>query len=126
MTTVIPPPPAARRGAARATSRYTAAMRLRPLLLLIAAVAPAAAAPRTPAGDAAGGATRAAAAERRCDGQPLTLDEAVELVRRRFDARVLRAEETREGEQTVYRIRLLAADGRVFDVRVSARTGQVE
>jgi uncharacterized membrane protein YkoI len=60
------------------------------------------------------------------DGQPLTLDEAVELVKHRFDARVVRAEETKEGDEVYYRIRLLAIDGRVFSVRVSARTGRVE
>ncbi|MBS0396394.1 MAG: PepSY domain-containing protein, partial [Proteobacteria bacterium] len=56
----------------------------------------------------------------------LTLDAAVDLVQRRFEARAVRAEETREGEAVIYRIRLLAADGRVFTVRVNARTGQVE
>jgi uncharacterized membrane protein YkoI len=60
------------------------------------------------------------------DGAPLTLDAAVELVKHRFDARVVRAEETKEGEEVYYRIRLLAEDGRVFTVRVSARTGRVE
>ncbi len=60
------------------------------------------------------------------DGPPLTLDAAVELVKHRFDARVVRAEQSREGDEVFYRIRLLAADGRVFTVRVSARTGRVE
>ncbi|MBS0374981.1 MAG: PepSY domain-containing protein [Proteobacteria bacterium] len=56
----------------------------------------------------------------------LSLDEAVELVQHRFEARVVRAEETREGEETVYRIRLLGQDGHVFTVHVNARTGHVE
>ena len=56
----------------------------------------------------------------------LTLDRAVEMVQRRFAARVVRAEETREGEEVVYRIRLLSADGRVFTVRVYARSGRVD
>jgi uncharacterized membrane protein YkoI len=58
--------------------------------------------------------------------RPLSLDDAVELVKHRFEARVVRAEETREGEETVYRIRLLGQDGHVFTVHVNARTGHVE
>lgn len=129
MTTVVARKPRAPRAGADArpaASRYTAAMRLRPHLLLLAALALAAAATGAPRLDGAGGDARQAAAARRRDSQPLTLDEAVELVKRRYDARVVRAEETKEGEETVYRIRLLAADGRVFSVRVNARTGQVE
>ena len=129
MTTARPPTPKSppdAAGAGPATSRYTAAMRLRPLVLMLAALGPAAVAARAPAGEGAAAAARPPATDRRHEGQPLTLDEAVELVKRRFDARVVRAEETKEGEDTVYRIRLLAADGRVFNVRVNARTGQVE
>jgi uncharacterized membrane protein YkoI len=100
-------------------------MRARPLIPVLAAVVFAAAVTAAAAG---GGAApeRPAAAERRNDSAPLTLDEAVELVKHRYDARVVRAEEAREGEELVYRIRLLAADGRVFTVRVNARTGSVE
>jgi hypothetical protein len=56
----------------------------------------------------------------------MSLDQAVSMVQRRFNARVVRAEETREGEDVVYRIRLLSEDGRVFTVRVNARTGQTD
>lgn len=56
----------------------------------------------------------------------VSLDRAVEMVQRRYDAKVVRAEETREGDDVVYRIRLLSADGRVFTVRVNARTGQID
>ena len=42
---------------------------------------------------------------------------------RRHDARAVRAEAISEDGRTVYRIRLLSADGRVFEVRVDARTG---
>jgi uncharacterized membrane protein YkoI len=90
-------------------------------LALAAAVTPAAAAG---AGDAAHAPRPGHASPR--DGRPLSLEEAVELVQRRFEARVVRAEAVQEGEELVYRIRLLAADGRVFTVRVSARTGGVE
>jgi uncharacterized membrane protein YkoI len=101
-------------------------MRLLPLLLTLAALGLAAAAPRAPADTGAGGGAGPAVTDRRLDGQPLSLDQAVELVKRRYEARVVRAEETQEGEAVVYRIRLLAADGRVFTVRVDARTGRVE
>ena len=96
-----------------------------PLLALVAiglgaVVMPAAAV------DGAGGDARPPGVEQRRDAAPLSLDEAVELVKRRYDARVLRAEEAKEGDEVVYRIRLLAADGRVFTVQVNPRTGAVE
>jgi uncharacterized membrane protein YkoI len=56
----------------------------------------------------------------------LTLDQAVAKVEAQFNARVVRAEEKRKGDRRVYRIRLLSADGRVFDVTVDAVTGKVE
>jgi uncharacterized membrane protein YkoI len=100
-------------------------MRACVLILALAVPGLAAAAVAAPPG---GGAVpaRLPAVEHREDGAPLTLDDAVELVKRRYDARVVRAEEEREGEELWYRIRLLAADGRVFTVRVNARTGSVE
>jgi len=57
---------------------------------------------------------------------PLSLEQAVELVQRRTGARVLKAETLREGDETVYRLRLLAPDGRVSSVVVHAATGQVD
>lgn len=56
----------------------------------------------------------------------LSLDEAVARAERRFDARVVRAEEKRRDGRRVYRIRLLSSDGRVFDVLVDAETGRIE
>jgi uncharacterized membrane protein YkoI len=56
----------------------------------------------------------------------MSLDQAVAMVQRRYNARVVRAEESREGDDVVYRIRLLSEDGRVFTVRVNARTGQMD
>jgi hypothetical protein len=78
-----------------------------------------------------GGAACAAAAPVVADAAPrqqasLTLDQAVEMVQRRYTARVVRAEETHEGEEVIYRIRLLSADGHVFTVRVNARSGRVD
>ncbi len=99
-------------------------MRVLNLMPVLAALALGAGTVAAASGD--GAAARPSATDRRLDGAPLTLDDAVELVKRRFDARVVRAEEAREGDELIYRIRLLAADGRVFTVRVNARSGSVE
>lgn len=58
------------------------------------------------------------------DERAISLDEAVARAERRHDARAVRAEEKRRGDRIVYRIRLLDADGRVFEVTVDAETGQ--
>jgi uncharacterized membrane protein YkoI len=62
--------------------------------------------------------------ERAMADQAISLDEAVARAERRYDARVVRAEEKRDGDRIEYRIRLLGADGRVFEVRVDAQTGE--
>ncbi len=62
--------------------------------------------------------------ERAMADRAISLDEAVARAERRYDARVVRAEEKRHGDRIEYRIRLLAADGRVFEVRIDAETGQ--
>jgi uncharacterized membrane protein YkoI len=54
----------------------------------------------------------------------LSLDEAVARAERRHRARAVRAEEKRHGDRIEYRIRLLADDGRVFEVRIDAATGR--
>lgn len=54
----------------------------------------------------------------------ITLDEAVAQAERRYNARVIRAEEKRRGDRIEYRIRLLGADGRVFEVRIDAGSGR--
>ncbi|MBM5811766.1 MAG: PepSY domain-containing protein [Gammaproteobacteria bacterium] len=53
----------------------------------------------------------------------VSLDEAVARAERRYDARAVRAEEQHNGNRLVYRIRLLGADGRVFEVTIDAATG---
>jgi uncharacterized membrane protein YkoI len=73
-----------------------------------------------------GGAAPPRQAAASAHAEAITLDRAVEMVQRRHDAKVVRAEETRDGDDVVYRIRLLSADGRVFTVRVNARTGQMD
>ena len=54
----------------------------------------------------------------------ISLDEAVSQAERRYKARAVRAEEKRHGDRVEYRIRLLADDGRVFEIRVDAATGR--
>lgn len=54
----------------------------------------------------------------------ISLDEAVARAERRYKARAVRAEEKRHGNRIEYRIRLLADDGRVFQVRIDAATGR--
>jgi len=56
----------------------------------------------------------------------ISLDEAVAQAERRYNARAIRAEEKRHGDRIEYRIRLLGADGRVFEVRIDAGSGRRE
>lgn len=62
--------------------------------------------------------------ERAMADRAISLDEAVARAERHYDARVVRAEEKRHGDRIEYRIRLLGADGRVFEVRIDAATGE--
>ncbi len=62
--------------------------------------------------------------ERAMADRAISLDEAVARAERRHDARVVRAEEKRHGDRIEYRIRLLGPDGRVFEVRIDAESGQ--
>jgi len=56
-------------------------------------------------------------------GPRYTLDEAVALVKRKIEGRVLRAETLEIDERTVYRIRILTADGNVKTINVDADKG---
>jgi uncharacterized membrane protein YkoI len=80
------------------------------------------------AGPPVGGAPQLAAAapDAAVQSGGLSLDQAVAMVQRRYNAKVVRADESREGDDVVYVIRLLSPDGRVFTVRVNARTGQAD
>lgn len=62
--------------------------------------------------------------ERVMADRAISLDEAVARAERRYDARAVRAEEKRHDDRIEYRIRLLGADGRVFEVRIDAESGQ--
>jgi uncharacterized membrane protein YkoI len=55
----------------------------------------------------------------------MSIDQAVEMVERRFNAKVIRAETRDEGGRTVYALRLMNDSGRVWVVRVDAQSGAV-
>ena len=55
----------------------------------------------------------------------MSLDQAVSMVEKRFNARVVRTETRREGDRTIYVLRLLNDAGRVWTVRVDAASGSV-
>lgn len=96
----------------------------RPRAWPIAALLLALAAGLAPAPDAFAGNGRREAGERPMSERALSLDEAVARAERRYKARAVRAEEKSHGDRIEYRIRLLAEDGRVFDVRIDAATGR--
>ena len=78
------------------------------------------------AGDAlvSGGHRGAGGGEQAFADRAISLDEAVAQAERRYKARAVRAEETRHGDRVEYRIRLLAEDGRVFEVQIDSATGR--
>lgn len=55
----------------------------------------------------------------------VSMDEAVKMVEQRFRARVVKAETQRDGERTVYILRLLNDSGRVWTVHVDAASGMI-
>jgi uncharacterized membrane protein YkoI len=56
-------------------------------------------------------------------GAKLSMDQAVRRAQRRFRARVVRAETQTQGARTIYVLRMLDGNGRVFAVRVDAASG---
>jgi uncharacterized membrane protein YkoI len=53
------------------------------------------------------------------------MDKAVRRAQRRFRARVVRAETQTDGDRTIYVLRMLDGNGRVFAVRVDAASGDI-
>jgi uncharacterized membrane protein YkoI len=53
------------------------------------------------------------------------MDKAVRLAQHRFRARVVRAETQTQGDRTIYVLRMLDGNGRVFAVRVDAASGDI-
>jgi len=62
-------------------------------------------------------------AQVRGQGGGLSLDAVVQMVQQRYNARVVRTETRQENGRTVYVLRLLNADGKVWSVRVDADSG---
>ncbi len=56
----------------------------------------------------------------------VSLDQAVEMAQQRYRARAVRAETVQQGDRRVHRIRLLSADGKVWNVHVDAQTGAMD
>jgi uncharacterized membrane protein YkoI len=52
----------------------------------------------------------------------MTLDQAVEQVRRQYGGRIVSAETRRSGDREVHHIKVLTADGKVKSVQVPGRT----
>ena len=61
--------------------------------------------------------------EYRIQPSGISLDQAVEMVQRRYRAKAVRAETVRNGDRLEHRIRLLTADGKVRNVSVDAESG---
>jgi uncharacterized membrane protein YkoI len=59
-------------------------------------------------------------------GAPLSMDEAVRLVEKRYRARVVKAETQQDAGRTVYVLRMLDESGKVWTVRVDAANGAVQ
>lgn len=55
----------------------------------------------------------------------LSLDEIVARIEQRYKARVVRIETRQENGRTVYELRLLNANGKVWSIRVDADSGAV-
>ena len=59
-------------------------------------------------------------------GGAVSMDQAVKMVEQRFHARVVKAETQRDGERSVYVLRLLDPAGKVWTVRVNAADGTLQ
>ncbi len=55
----------------------------------------------------------------------MSMDEAVKMAEQQFKARVVRAETQREGDRTIYILKLLNDAGRVWTVRIDAASGSI-
>jgi len=56
----------------------------------------------------------------------VSLDEAVSIVRARYEGKVIRAETQGSDDHPIHQIRILSPDGRVFTVRVDGLTGRIQ
>ena len=63
--------------------------------------------------------------EKRVEAPAISMDRAVQMAERQYNARAVRAEPVTSGNRTYYQIRLLNSEGKVWTVRVDAMTGQM-
>jgi uncharacterized membrane protein YkoI len=56
----------------------------------------------------------------------VSLDQAVAIVRARYEGKVIRAETQGSDDHPVHQIRILSPDGRVYTVRVDGLTGRIQ
>jgi uncharacterized membrane protein YkoI len=63
--------------------------------------------------------------EHRIEPAGVSLEQAVEMAQRRYRAKAVRAETVRNGDRRIHEIRLLSADGKVWNVRVDAESGAI-
>jgi uncharacterized membrane protein YkoI len=63
--------------------------------------------------------------EKRVEAPAISMDRAVQMAERQYNARAVRAEPVTSGNRTYYQIRLLNSEGKVWTVRVDAMTGQI-
>lgn len=114
--------------AADIDNRFTMRLHSRQLLLplaialLIAGGVPGAFA-KSPAKEVAGKANHKVPSRVAAGG--LSLDAVVAQMEKRYDARVVRAETRHDRGRTIYVLRLLNADGKVWTVQVDADSGAV-
>jgi uncharacterized membrane protein YkoI len=101
--------------------RSAAALRRRLPVLLIAGLAAVASSAASMAASREDDPPRAEALQAR--SSKLSLDQAIEMVERRYRARVVRAGVDESNGQRLYVLRLLSEEGRVWTVRVDAQTG---
>jgi uncharacterized membrane protein YkoI len=64
--------------------------------------------------------------ERSADAPTISMDQAVRMAERQYNARAVRAEPVTRGGRTYYQIRLLNSEGTVRTVSVDAVTGQMQ
>ncbi|MGH8189347.1 MAG: PepSY domain-containing protein [Steroidobacteraceae bacterium] len=61
--------------------------------------------------------------EYRIEPVGVSLDQAVEMAQRRYRAKAVKATTEQNGERRIHHIRLLSAEGKVWTVRVDAKSG---
>ena len=61
----------------------------------------------------------------RVEAPVISMDRAVQMAERQYNAKAVRTEQVTSGNRLFYQIRLLNSEGKVWTVRVDASTGQM-